>query len=288
MYDPKVPEALKSTQEWFGKIISFPLKEHSTISEISPSGKNIVEEAAIKIRPSPTLKPYERLQIYNQQYWWRLLNAMQDSYPFAVRLFGYTDFNESIATPYLIAHPPYHWSLDALGKKLPQWISSSYHSNDKQLIYDAAVLDLAYLSLFFKPLLPVLAEDQFDGTIYLQPHVIFLEFPYDLMLFREEMMQQEPDYWINNPFPELKHASQSLILYRSLKGHTTYKILSSTEATLLKLFQKGTAIDTMCSWIEEQPLDFRKEVEESLQQWFQDWTIRGVLTADGTYQERTG
>lgn len=286
MYDPKVPTRLKSTQEWFGKIISTPLMPESKIAEISPSGRSIIEEAAEKISPSPTLKPFERIQIYNQQYWWRLINNMQENYPFVVRLFGYTDFNETIATPYLIAYPPHHWSLEALGKNLPKWISDSYPADDKQLVHDAAALDLAYMDLFFKSLLPPLTEDQFEQTIYLQPHVRFFEFPYDLMTFREEMMAKEPDYWLENPFPELKHVPQAFMLYRSLKGYTTYKRLSCEELTLLQLFQKGATIDTVCGHIEKQSPEFRKTVEETLQQWFQDWTIRGILSAAD--QERTG
>lgn len=286
MYDVKVPTRLKSTQEWFGKIISTPLRAGSKIAEISSSGGSIVEEADEKIRPSPTLKPYERLQIYNQQYWWRLINNMQDNYPLVVRLFGYTDFNETIAVPYLIAYPPHHWSLDALGKNLPKWISDSYPADDKQLVYDAAALDLTYMELFFKPLLIPLSEDQFEETVYLQPHVQFFQFPYDLITFRDEMMAKQPDYWLDNPFPELKHTPQFLMLYRSLKGYTTYKCLSYEELTLLQLFQKGATIDAVCSFIETQSPEFRKNVEESLQQWFQDWTIRGILSA--VDQERTG
>jgi hypothetical protein len=285
LYDPKVPEALKLTQEWFGKIISSPLLG-SKIAKISPAGGDIIEESAAKICPSPTLKPYERLQIYNQQYWWRLLTAMQDSYPFAVRLFGYSDFNAAIGIPYLTAYPPCHWALDALGKNLPKWLSEHYCGNDKQLVYDAAVLDLAYLSLFFKPLLPILADDEFDQTIYLQPHAAFLHFPYDLISLREAMIQQEPDYWLDNPFPELIHTPQSLLLYRSLKGYTTYKCLSLAEFALLQLFQKGSTVDSACGWIEQQSPEFRKEAEESLQKWFQDWTIRGILT-NATDQKRT-
>lgn len=276
MYDEKVPAALKSTQEWFGKIISTPLQEDQTIAPITPSGKSIQEEADLTILPSPTLKPYERIQIYNQQYWWRLLNILQDTYPFTVRIFGYSDFNDSLATPYLIDFPPNHWSLDTLGDLLPEWIQSSYTADDKPLVYDASILDQAYLSLFFVPLLPPLSGD-LEGTIYLQPHVVFLQFPYDLLTFRMKMMEQEPDYWLEQPFPELEHTPQSVILYRSLKGHTTYKIMTPFEMDLLKLFQKGTTIDMICDWIEEQSLEFRQEAEIHLQEWFQDWTIRGLL-----------
>lgn len=279
LFDPKVPTRLKATQEWFGKIISSPLAEGSKIADMTPSGGDIKDEAAERICPSPALKPYERIQIYNQQYWWRLINNMQDAFPFLLRLFGYTDFNNTIATPYLTAYPPRHWSLDALGRNLPQWISDFYNASDKQLVYDASVLDLSYMSLFFKPLLQILSEDQFDNVIYLQPHVAFFEFPYDLITFREEMMAKEPDYWLENPFPELKAVPQSLIIYRSLKGHTTYKFLSRSEMTLLQLFQKGVTIDAVCGWIEMQASEFRREVELSLQQWFQDWTIRGILTS---------
>lgn len=105
-FDAKVPFKLKKTQLWFGSIIGRPIDEDSKMNPISPAGQPIEIEACDFIRPSPTLRPAQRIQIYNQQYWWRLLSSMHETFPLVTRLFGYHDFNKIIAIPYLVKFPP--------------------------------------------------------------------------------------------------------------------------------------------------------------------------------------
>ncbi len=100
-----IPPGLKSVQEWFGNVISSPLEDNNYIKTIAPSGYLIAEEAARYIIPTPNLRAHQRIQIYNQQYWWRLLKAMHESFPLVTRLFGYHAFNETIAIPYLYKYP---------------------------------------------------------------------------------------------------------------------------------------------------------------------------------------
>jgi hypothetical protein len=69
---------LKELQQWFSSVITSPLDKP-------------IEGAERFVAPSPTLEPNERMRIYNQQYFWRLLNVLHKSYPFLTRLFGYTD-----------------------------------------------------------------------------------------------------------------------------------------------------------------------------------------------------
>lgn len=147
-YDTKVPIKLKKIQHWFGSIIGRPIDEDSRMNPLSPSGNPMELEAYDFIKPSPTLRPAQRIQIYNQQYWWRLINHMHESFPLVIRLFGYHDFNRTIAIPYLVSYPPTHWSLNQLGDKLPQWVEEEYQADDKQLVYDAVRVDWAFSHSF--------------------------------------------------------------------------------------------------------------------------------------------
>ncbi|MCE5319184.1 MAG: DNA-binding domain-containing protein, partial [Parachlamydia sp.] len=147
-YDSKVPTPLKETQQWFGSIIARPVDGNSCMDPISPSGQPIQVEASQYIRPSPTLQPAQRIQIYNQQYWWRLLNALQESFPLVTRLFGCHDFNISIGMPYLQKYPPCHWTLNVLGDNLPAWVEEYYSDDDRKLIRDAALIDCAFCHSF--------------------------------------------------------------------------------------------------------------------------------------------
>lgn len=288
-FDTKVPANLKEIQKWFGMTISRPLAEHGGIEAVCYSGKPIDQEAAQYIAPSPTLKAHERIQIYNQQYWWRLLNNLQETFPFLLRLFGYSGFNEDLGIPYLTAHPPNYWSLGLLGKLFPKWIQTSYKAKDATLVYEASLIDRAYYVLFYRPILPPLAipPEQFDQFVekklYLQPHVYLFQQSYDLFTWRSEFLKHGTEHWMNNEFPELKQGRTFTLLFRTLRGNTAWRTIVEAEYLLLKEIQKGTSIDLLCGWLEKQPRKIRADAETSLKSWFEDWTRRGILTTS-TYE----
>ena len=199
-FDTHVPSTLKRTQKWFASIITRPIDEDSRMNPISPSGNRMEEEAYEFIIPSPTLRPAQRIQIYNQQYWWRLLNCLHENFPFVTRLFGYHDFNQTIGIPFLNKYPAHHWSLGVLGDLLPQWIDEEYHADDKNLVKDAVLLDWSYHRSFFVASHPILSSkalpDPADVSYFLtqklclQPHVNLFQFNYDLVGLRNEMIAQ--------------------------------------------------------------------------------------------------
>lgn len=273
LFDSCVPKNLLEVQKWFGSVITHPLVANEM--DVLVGAKS-----ATYIRPSPTLEPQARIQIYNQQYWWRLINIMQESYPCLVRLFGYEDFDQSIVVPYLQKYQPHHWSLNTLGDLLLKWIAEEYEREDKQLVYDAALLDFSNHILFFKESFPPISGNDGDLTVkqlFLQPHVAFLQFPYKMVEFRNQLLKEDPPYWLEHPFPELKKEPQFILLFRNLKGRQVCKSLSEAEWSILSLFQKGSTIDEACEWIEQQSEAFRQEAEQNLQSWFGNWTIMGVF-----------
>lgn len=280
LFDAVVPADLLEVQSWFGNVISAPLKEEYAIAEIAPSGNRIQQEAEKFILPGPSLKPYQRIEIYNQQYWWRLIKIMQEAFPTTLRLFGYQDFNEIITVPFLTAYPPCHWSLHTLGVSLPKWVSESYQGEDKQLVHDACLLDATFHMLFFKEQYPPLigTDDNLSvKPLYMQPFTTLLQFSYDLIEFRKQFLKEDPDFWLANPFPELKKIKTHIIFFRSPKGGIKTKYLGEVEWTILKEIEKGCSIDTLCEWIEQQPLPFQTEAEEHLQEWFGEWTLMGIF-----------
>lgn len=273
LFDSCVPTDLLHVQKWFGSVVAHPLLDDG----LDPKAGN---EAERYIAPSPYLKPMERIEIYNQQYWWRLLNIMQEAFPCVLRLFGYEDFNRSIAVPYLQKCRPKNWSLNTLGDALPDWIAREYAAEDKQLIYDAAIMDALYHSLFFHKAFSPISQADGDLSVkplYLQPHVAFLYFPYKMTEFRKQLLKQEPSYWLENAFPELKKEEQHVLLFRNLKGRLTCKTISKEQWSILKQFQGGSTIDKLCEWMEQQSDPFRQEAETHLQNWFSQWTVMGIL-----------
>lgn len=282
------PSLLRSTQEWFASIITSPLGDKDTIQERSPRGRLIAEEASLYITPGPTLPPHLRIQIYNQQYWWRLLNILQENFPLAARILGRPAFNQKIAIPFLLKHPPSHWSLNTLGTFLPQWISDHYQEPDRSLLANASQLDWAFMANMISQEQPPLnlteiiedtPEKLLSTTFYLQPYITLFNWNYDLFSFRENLLDHEPEYWINHPIPELtKERPYSFILFRLPNSNLAWREISKGEYTLLKKFQTGSTMGDACESIEAENDSLQEEIAENLQQWLQQWTQSGWLT----------
>jgi hypothetical protein len=287
-FDPSVPDTLKMTQQWFGTVIARPIDENSRINPVSPSGQPMDEEAKQFISPSPTLQPHKRIEIYNQQYWWRLLSILHDIFPLTNRLFGYFDFNQSIGIPYLLANPPHTWSLNPLGHKLPAWIQEEYRSSDKSFVFDAAAIDLAYNDGFLteqqQPLslsdLPDPNDISYllDKKLTLQPHIYLFSLDYDLFKFRDEMLGEEPEHWEDHDFPELQKDKQySFCLFRNHFNNMCWEEIEEPELFLLNLFKHGTTIEKALQALEDEHEQWIDESAGKLSDWFQKWIARKWL-----------
>lgn len=280
--DVESPDSLVKLQSWFGKVISQPIDEASRINPNAPSGKPIEEEAKAFIKPSKTLSPKERIEIYNQQYWWRLLNIMHENFPLVTRLFGYYDFNQTVAIPYLEKHPPEHWSLAILGETLPLWIEECYHEEDKALVLDSSRLDWAFNMSFsakeLKPIDIIKATTEEEGSrlltekVMLQPHLFLLETKYDLIPFRAALLKEDGDHFVEHDFPKLKKQKKHLVVYRSPSMHVEWKEISSEESVVLGKFRQGSSIEEVCGWLETQEGSLLAEAEKNLLHWFHEWT----------------
>jgi len=292
-YDTSSPAKLKEIQQWFASIIVRPIDAKSHMMPVSPSGVLMKHEAKNYIKPSFSLRPDQRIELYNQQYWWRLLNVLQDIFPLLVRLFGYTDFNNTIGFPFLVKYPPDHWSLNAIGANILHWIDDEYCESDKKLVFDAASLDLAFNESFVaKWLKPIDFTDCQDTDLsalllpklYLQPSLYLFDFDYDLFAFRQEFLLQEPSYWQDHEFPELIHGKKRFVLCRTPRNETVWSELTEAEFIFLKQFKTGSSIEVACDWLEDQEKHIFDEASKNLHMWFKKWASRGWLSMQDPFK----
>lgn len=282
------PLQLQTLQEWFGHIIGSPLAENDRIQTHSSNGSSIVEEAARYIIPSPTLNPDKRIEIYNQQYWWRLFKILHVNFPTLLRLFGYRAFNEEIATPYILRYPPDHWSTVLIGERLPRWIQENYHDTDKALVLSTAVLDWAFIACSVSPRYPPLdlreldrksAEQLLTVPFFLQPTVRLFFWQYDLLTFRAAFIDREPEYWTDRDFPELiADMPYRYVLFRTPNGNLAGRKVDEGEFTMLECFKEGMSLETACETIENKKPHLYDITEENLERWIAEWTQAEWLT----------
>lgn len=249
---------LKELQHWMGRLIAHPLQEN----QLLPA--TICCDVPQFIAPSRTLEPFQRIQIYHQQYWWRLIKCLQTNFPTLLRLFGYEDFQTLIAVPYLSAHPPGHWALSTLGESLPEWIELNYSHSDKYLVKKVSEIDWAAGKAFWiqeAPTVPFtdLAEEEMMSTpLTLQPYVSLFELKADFFSFRDEFLKNEPHHYNANPFPSMTYGYFTFMLYRTPKNVVKWSQISPAEYWMLTQFKTENTIERVCADLEERGADFRR------------------------------
>lgn len=281
--EPPPPKNLQKLQLWFASIIERPIDVHNNMLTVAPSGTSMEYEASKYIAPNEHLRSHQRIEIYNQQYWWRLLSVMHDTFPVLVRLFGFREFNQKIAFPYLVRYNPNHWSLSYLGERLPIWVKRFYSETDKQLVQAAADIDnafnLSFIDPHYPPVTAVDFENIMDRPLYLQPHIYLFHYEYAFFQFRDVLVGEEVDYWTDNDFPKLpKEKPFGAMVWRDHNNHVGWIFLEPYEYQLLKHFKNGMSFDALCEWLETQPAKLYKAASESLDRWINRWLVNEWLT----------
>lgn len=203
MPEPRPPSDLLELQRWFASFVTRPLVTagpyHLPLYETP-----LVQDIAHHISPTKRLNSEQRIGIYNQQYWWRLFTLLQIHYPTLVRLFGYADFNASLAEPYFLRYPPTSWILSCLGEKLPAWIEDYYHAEDRSIVLEVARVDEVYERLF--------RLEEGDE--------IALVCDGDFFAFRKAMLEHPPEHWQTADFPSIQwfKTPREFVVYRTMSG----------------------------------------------------------------------
>ena len=285
----EVPPDLFSLQKWFGSIISRPISSNSEMMPLSPSGRPLSQESEEHIRPNRKLTSQQRIEIYNQQYWWRLLSILHENFPTMTRLFGYADFNLSIGMPFLTKYPSRDWSLARLGDQLPLWVKQCYQAQDKELILAAAEVDWSYQELFFaQPPLDIVASPQLiSKKLMLQPHLKIFKFPFDIFSLRAALLKEEVDLWLEKDFPPLKRDRHYFFaLYRTNNYQIQYREIEEGQWEILHLLSLGKTIEEACDQLEMEGGDKAQHAQRGLGGWIQNWLNEKWITQWGEVRDK--
>ncbi len=277
MYDTAVPKNLKRTQEWFSSIISMPLIDFQTLRERTRRGGLTEEESKLMIRPTDRLAPHKRIELYAQQYWWRLIKVAHEGFPTLKALLGADEFNQKILVPYLDESPPTHWSLSRLGENLHEWILANMRGEEWQLYSDLALLDATFNRIIRAGELPsitdlnVSQEKILTTPLLLQPKVALLRFPYDILSFRSALLDDKP-----KASPQ-RGEERFFILARGQDFLIGWKELLRSEWLLLETFKVAQTLDKKMESLEEVDLEV---IAPNIQSWFGQWTSNNWITLE--------
>jgi len=167
-----------------------PLTAGEQMQPRSRDGRSMQEAAAEFIKPNDRLSSFERLEIYNRQYWFRVLGALDEDFPGLRAIIGQRRF-EAMCKAYLVDRPSESFTLRNLGARLESWLLSHPERTQPRtaLALDMVRLEWAEIEAFDRAAEPVLtpqdalASDP-DPQFSLQPYLqlLRLRYPVDDLL----------------------------------------------------------------------------------------------------------
>jgi len=136
------------------------------------------------ITPNDRLTSRERLQIYSQSYWYRILDSLYEDFPGLRAIIGDDAFHK-LSRAYLAAHPSKSYTMRNLGHALEPWLRRrhQYTGGRHALALDMVRLEWAHIEAFdglaAKALGPEdLLELGAELRMGLQPYISLLELHY--------------------------------------------------------------------------------------------------------------
>jgi hypothetical protein len=287
---------LLQLQRKMARAVMLPLTPAETMRSKSPDGRSMRAVAAQFIKPNDRLTSFERLEIYNRQYWFRILSALAEDFPGVRAVLGERRF-DAMAKAYLADCPSTSFTLRNLGSRLPSWLRAhpKYLGPRKDLALDMARLEWAHVEAFDGKAEPVLRPEEIKGgapaglRLHLQPYLQLLDLHYavdDLVIAISE--NEEGLSIVSNAMTERRHHAREkkavrlrrqpifLAVHRSQEDNTVYyRRLERAEFFLLTALRDGKSLGAASAVaVRKGPLH-PKHCAKAIQAWFHNWAALG-------------
>src|SRR6266404_50675 len=285
---------LHALQRAVARAVMHPLTSSERMQRPAPGGGRMSAYAARYIRPNDRLTAFERLEIYNRQYWFRVLSSMAEDFPGLRSVLGGQRF-EPMCKAYLTECPSRSFTLRNLGAHLETWLrqNPSWIRNRRELALDMVRLEWADIEAFdgqAKP--PLRSEDlrEMDAAnlqLSIQPYVRLLElhYPVDDLLLEVKHGDDTPDF-ASNAMQERRKRSkvravaklepaQIFLAVHRLDFSVYFRRIEPEDFALLSALRSGKTIERAIE------LAFRKSAVPAadraafVQHSFQTWATLG-------------
>jgi len=150
---------LERLQQWMQGVIVHSSTVGEALRDPSLSGVVAPGELAQVILPSRTLEPAERLAIYQGMYPLRMEEALASDYP-GVKHFLGDDAFFALVKGYVDAHPSRSFTLNPLGRHLPEYVREAPGVRRRDFAHDLARLERAMAQAFDAEQVAALSEEQ--------------------------------------------------------------------------------------------------------------------------------
>ena len=285
---------LRDIQRQFATGIMRPLIAGYGMQPKWADGKSTRKAVAAFIKPNDRLTSFDRLEIYNKQYWFRLLDCLYDDFPGLRSLIGDERFHK-MSIAYLTKYPSNSYTLRDLGNRLEKFLAREpkWLAPHQKLGRDLVRLEWAHIVAFDGEELPPLeidalldAADPAKLRLGFQPYITFLacDYPVDDYIITVRR-REEPQGEASNAVAErisrkkakkvkLPKPEKCYIVVHRHDHSVWYKRLTPEARAICIALQKGQPLQTACERAFR-----RKKMDENfgatLQNWFAQWASFG-------------
>lgn len=277
-----VPPELWEGQQWLGRMISRPLAAdwNSEKSGILCPETPLASEAESFLRGQEDMAAVDRAQVYNRQYWFRLISVMQVDYACTIHVMGLRRYNPWVIR-YLEKHPPGSPYLNDLDSRFESYLQAEYRESDRPLVLEAVAYDRAFAKAFEGGLGRRLHPSELGGAdlaalpLRLAPHVTCLALTYAWSEYRRSVLDDAGlERVVEPPRPE----NISVVIYR--EEITLYeKEVSPAACAVLQALQVPGTLPEVFERLPDLPATAMQELESRLTEWFADFVARGWVVS---------
>ena len=265
------PEHLAHVQRWLQQAITHPRSTHDEVDRI--------------VRPSSRMSALERLGVYQDAYFARLLECLADDYPALRLLLGRERFS-ALCRRYIAHYPPRAPSLNDYGKALPEFCTSAAVAHlfdatpapaySATLLRDLARIEWASVELIHAPSTPSLTADEIlarqadfgNTTLVAAPSVRVLQLEHPVhALYLALRAGRSADAPLPAP-------AVAFHLLRRADWQITHTDLDVAEGELLASVVSGAPLATALAAATERGVS-----ESAVTGYFQHWLSLGLFTA---------
>jgi hypothetical protein len=290
--------ALLDLQRRMASAVMQPLTKSDHMPVRDQQGRSNASVVGEFIKPNSRLTSFERLEIYNRQYWFRILDSFAEDFPGLRAVVGRKRFDQ-IARAYLAQCPSESFTLRNLGSRLPQWLNDhrEYAGDHYALAEDMLKLEWAHIEAFDAADLPPLTTAALAGLgedprLALQPHISLLQVQYpvdDLLLAVRQHDREQEESGGNRAFPlrrALKPSRGISKVSQTARGpiyiaahradySVHYRRLEREAYLLLNMLKEREPLSEALEMTFESSSMAEEQQAAQVQEWFAHWMALG-------------
>jgi len=289
---------LKQLQQLMASALFRPLTVEDRMQPKWVDGRAMNNVAASFIKPNDRLTSFERLEIYNRVYWFRVLDCLYDDYPGLRAVLGEQRFMK-LVTAYLAKYPSVSFTLRNLGSRLEKFIREEpkWAAPHQRMALDMVRFEWAQVVAFDDPAKPsVTPDDILDAKpeklrLGLQPYLSLLELDYAVDEFLIAVRKSESDVLrdeasnIVEAMPKASRRSKKKVqLPKRRRVHLAvhrfdntlyYKRLEPEAFAILIALRDGDTVANACAIGLAASRRRRFNWSPQIKNWFNDWSLLG-------------